>query len=213
MNAARRALAAALLACALPAAAEIYSYTDEQGNRVFTDRPGGRAVELVKPRPTNSMPPAETRPIQAPEPVAAPTADSATNRYSQLEVLTPQPDATIRDNAGGLLVEVASTPELLPGHAYRLLLDGNDTELGGGGPQFALQNIDRGTHQLTVQVIDESGASLQSSPPRTFHMMRTSLAQRRMARPCKKDDYGVRPECPLKDKPKEKRDIPFVPFL
>jgi hypothetical protein len=44
-------------------------------------------------------------------------------------------------------------------------------------------------------------------------MMRTSLAQRRMVTPCRKADYGVRPECPLKDKPKEKKDIPFVPFL
>jgi hypothetical protein len=32
-------------------------------------------------------------------------------------------------------------------------------------------------------------------------------------RPCKKDDYGVRPECPLQDKPPEKKDIPLVPFI
>lgn len=213
MRTAYRTLAAALLACALPAAAEIYSYTDEQGNRVFTDRPGGRAVEQVKPRPTNSMPAAEPRDMLAPAPTAAPATKSATNRYTQLEILTPLPDATIRDNAGGLQVSVGSTPQLLPGHAYRLLLDGSDTGLSGSNPQFALENVDRGSHQLSVQVVDQSGALVQSSPPSTFHMMRTSLAQRRMVRPCKKDDYGVRPECPLKDKPKEKRDIPFVPFL
>ncbi|KJH84905.1 MULTISPECIES: DUF4124 domain-containing protein [Pseudomonadaceae] len=211
MNVSHRIFAAALLACALPAVAEIYSYTDEQGNRVFTDRPGGRSVESVKPGPTNRMPAVETHRPQAPEP--APTVDTAKHHYSLLEILAPQPDATIRDNAGGLLVKVASTPGLLPGHRYRLLMDGYAAGLADGGSQFVLQNIDRGTHQLTVEVIDENGQPLQSSLPRTFHMMRTSLAQRRMVNPCKKDDYGVRPECPLKDKPKEKKDIPFVPFL
>jgi hypothetical protein len=44
-------------------------------------------------------------------------------------------------------------------------------------------------------------------------MLRISLAQKRMVNPCKKADYGVRPECPLKDKPPEKKDIPFVPFI
>lgn len=46
----------ALAALALPASAGIYTYTDAQGNRVFTDRPGGRAVESVDARPVNSMP-------------------------------------------------------------------------------------------------------------------------------------------------------------
>jgi len=64
-----------------------------------------------------------------------------------------------------------------------------------------------------VAVIDEQERELQRSAIRTFHLLRTSLAQRRMVNPCKKADYGVRPECPLKDKPVEKRDIPFVPFL
>jgi hypothetical protein len=76
-----------------------------------------------------------------------------------------------------------------------------------------LQNVDRGSHQLVVEVIDSQGERVLSSEPRVFHMMRTSLAQRRMVNPCRKADYGVRPECPLKDKPKEKKDIPFVPFL
>jgi hypothetical protein len=44
-------------------------------------------------------------------------------------------------------------------------------------------------------------------------MQRISLAQKRKVTPCKKADYGVRPECPLKDKPPEKKNIPFVPFI
>ncbi len=62
-------------------------------------------------------------------------------------------------------------------------------------------------------MVDAQERVLQQSESRSFHLIRTSLAQRRMVNPCKKADYGVRPECPLKDKPVEKRDIPFVPFL
>ncbi len=198
-----------LLALALPAAGQIYFYIDEQGNRVFTDRPGGRAVETLKSRPTNSMP---AQPVTAPTAVREKIRSETTATYQRLEILQPEQDATLRDNAGSLLVSVISEPALQPGHQYRLLLDGNPTATGDSAT-LALEYIDRGSHQLAVEIIDSQGKTLLHSPPRTFHMLRTSLAQRRMVRPCQKADYGVRPECPLKDKPPEKRNIPFVPFL
>lgn len=205
----RRGLFGLLLAVALPATGEIYSYIDEQGNRVFTDRPGGRAVEKVQPKPGNTMP-AITTVRPAPQRQAPPEKPAAP--YRQLEILQPAPDATIRDNAGTLVVTVLSEPALEPGHEYRLLLDGAVAATSPGAT-LGVDNVDRGTHQLTVQIVDGQGTPLAHSEPRVFHMMRTSLAQRRMARPCQKDDYGIRPECPLRDKPADKRDIPFVPFF
>ncbi|AHL73797.1 penicillin-binding protein [Stutzerimonas stutzeri] len=202
-------LAAVLLAAALPAVAGVYTYIDAQGNRVFTDRPGGRAVESVDTRPVNSMPAQPVAP-SAPPPEAPPEPAFA---YRLLDIVQPEPDATIRNNAGDLSVSVASEPTLQPDHLYRLLLDGSPIAPDGSEPVFALHNIDRGTHQLIVEVVDNQGQTLQRSSPRTFHLLRTSLAQRRRVNPCQNDDYGVRPECPLKDKPEEKKDIPFVPFL
>lgn len=193
----------------LPASAGIYTYIDAQGNRVFTDRPGGRPVESVDAKPVNSMPA---------QPVALPAVKHEAKReprvaYRLLDIVQPEPDATIRNNAGELSVSVTSDPMLQPDHLYRLLLDGSPIAPDSSQPTVALHNLDRGTHHLIVEVVDDQGLVLQSSPPRTFHLLRTSLAQRRMVNPCKKDEYGVRPECPLKDKPKEKKDIPFVPFL
>jgi len=209
MAAPRLSLFGLLLALALPASAGIYTYIDAEGNRVFTDRPGGQAVETVDPRSINSMPA---------QPVAQPAAAREVLRepapaYQLLDIVQPEPDATVRNNAGELIVSVTSDPALLFGHQYRLLLDGGPITPNSSDSTFALNNIDRGSHQLIVEVIDADGKVLQGSAPSTFHMMRTSLAQRRMVNPCKKNDYGVRPECPLKDKPKEKKDIPFVPFL
>jgi hypothetical protein len=76
---------------------------------------------------------------------------------------------------------------------------------------FSLQHIDRGTHQLVAEIIDSAGLIVERTPAQPFHMHRMTLAQKRKINPCKKDDYGVRLECPLKDKPKE--DVSILPFF
>lgn len=209
MSIVRQAAAILLLATALPALGGIYSYTDAEGNRIFTDRPTGQAVEEVQLKPSNSM---AAQPTPAPRVVQPPKPQEATIRY-QLQILSPAADEAIRNNAGSVSVTVQAEPALQPGHAYQVLLDGQPFGAPGEETTFELSNVDRGTHQLAVAVVDAQERVLQQSESRPFHLIRTSLAQRRMVNPCKKADYGVRPECPLKDKPVEKRDIPFVPFL
>ncbi|AWM59463.1 DUF4124 domain-containing protein [Stutzerimonas stutzeri] len=209
MSIVRQAAAILLLATALPALGGIYSYTDAEGNRVFTDRPTGQAMEEVQLKPSNSM---AAQPTPAPRVVQPPKPQEATIRY-QLQILSPAADEAIRNNAGSVSVTVQAEPALQPGHAYQVLLDGQPFGAPGEETTFELSNVDRGTHQLAVAVVDAQERVLQQSESLSFHLIRTSLAQRRMVNPCKKADYGVRPECPLKDKPVEKRDIPFVPFL
>lgn len=195
---------------ALPLRAEVYTYIDAQGNRVFTDRPKPGNAERIQLAPTNAM--------GAPAAVAPPPAVPATPpapAYQLLRILVPQPDATIRDSAGNLIVTASSEPALLVGHSYRLLLDGQAVGEPGRSPVFPLENVDRGTHQLAVEIVDALGRTVERTPNQPVHVLRISLAQKRMARPCQKDDYGVRPECPLKDKPEEEEDglISILPFL
>lgn len=204
----RNLLFCGLMLLALPALAQVYTYIDSEGNRVFTDKPRSGNAERVELAPSNSMPTTQT---QAAPVIEAPTEPS--QRYSLLRILVPQPDATIRDSAGNLIVSVNSEPKLFPQHSYRLLLDGVQVGEAGSSPVFPLENIDRGTHQLAVEIIDQQGRIIERTPTQPFHMLRISLAQKRMVTPCKKADYGVRPECPLKDKPPEKKDIPLVPFI
>ncbi|HZX17891.1 MAG TPA: DUF4124 domain-containing protein [Pseudomonas sp.] len=204
----RNLLLCGLMLLALPAVAQVYTYIDAEGNRVFTDKPRSGDAERVELAPSNSMPTIQTQTAPVTE---APPEPS--QRYSLLRVLVPQPDATIRDSAGNLIVSVNSEPKLFPQHSYRLLLDGVQVGEAGSSPVFPLENIDRGTHQLAVEIIDQQGRIIERTPTQPFHMLRISLAQKRMVNPCKKADYGVRPECPLKDKPPEKKDIPLVPFI
>ncbi|MFP5421194.1 MAG: DUF4124 domain-containing protein [Gammaproteobacteria bacterium] len=204
----RNLLFCSLMLLALPAFAQVYTYIDSEGNRVFTDKPRSGDAERVELAPSNSMPTIQTQTAPV---IEAPPEPS--QRYSLLRILVPQPDATIRDSAGNLIVSVNSEPKLFPQHSYRLLLNGTQVGEAGSSPVFPLENIDRGTHQLAVEIIDQQGRIIERTPTQPFHMLRISLAQKRMVTPCKKADYGVRPECPLKDKPPEKKDIPLVPFI
>lgn len=211
MRAMRFGLISLVMLSAVPASAEIYTYIDAEGKRVFTDRPDGQAAEPAKTKAPNSMAAQPVAPVEKPGRVKV--LKAPTPGYKRLDILQPAPDTTIRDNAGALSINVSSEPALHPGHQYRALLDGVPAGQPGDSAALSIPHVDRGTHQLVVEIIDAHGESVQRSEPRAFHMMRTSLTQRRKANPCKKAEYGVRPECPLKDKPEEKKGIPFVPFL
>ncbi|WP_137820506.1 DUF4124 domain-containing protein [Pseudomonas sp. 2FG] len=199
-----------LLLIGLPVAAEVYTYIDSEGNRVFTDRPKPGNAKRIELAPSNGMSASPAPPPPAPV-QAAPAAPPA---YQLLRILVPEPDATIRDGASGdLIVTATSEPSLLAGHNYRLLLDGQTVGEPSRSPVFPLSNLPRGTHQLAVEILDGNGRTLERTPTQPVHVLRISLEQKRRVKPCQKDEYGVRPECPLKDKPVEKKDVPYVPFI
>lgn len=192
-----------LIACllALPASAEVFTYIDAQGNRVFTDQPKPGNAKRVPLATGNRM----AAPNTTPAATASKPAPKPLFRYDMLRVLVPEPDATVRSTEGELIVSITSEPALQRGHRYRLLLDGQPTADPGPSPVFPLSNIDRGTHQLSVEILDEQGRTVERTANQPFHMMRISLAQKRKVKPCALSDYGQRPECPLGDKPPEEK--------
>ena len=181
-----------LIAClvVLPASAEVFTYVDAQGNRVFTDQPGTGNAKRVPLATSNRMSanPTGAAPLKAEKKAAVRPA----LHYDMLRVLVPEPDATIRSSAGELIVSISSEP--------------------GPSPVFALSNIDRGSHQLSIEILDEQGRTVERTANQPFHMQRISLAQKRKTQPCTLTDYGQRPECPLKDKPPEEKN-PFLRFF
>jgi hypothetical protein len=201
---------AVLLALALPAFGEIYSHVDANGQRVFSDRPSGAGSAPIRIGQPNRMPaPSRLPPTQAPQ--REPATEQQTP-YRVVEILAPAADSRITENGGQLDVSVGSEPPLQAGHQYRLRLDDAPVQQSGDSA-FSLSAVDRGSHRLQVEIIDGQGRVLQRSDSRIVHLQRTSLAQRRRVQPCRMGDYGKRPECPLRDKPPAKRDIPFVPFM
>lgn len=202
-----RYLLIVLLLTASSTQAQIYTYTDDQGNRVFTDRRQGQAVPST---PTNTM----AAPVSQPAPQQRQeNAPEAPFFYQTLHILSPAAETSVHHAGGELTITVASDPELQPEHRFQAVLNGQAYGEVSAQPVFTLSNIDRGTHQLAVDIVDAEGTALQRTEALPVHIHRPSLAQKRRINPCKYEDFGKRPECPLKDRPvKQPRRFWFLPF-
>lgn len=188
--------------------AEVFTYVDADGNRVYTDQPKPGNARRVEMAPINAMP--AVKRLSPPKPPAeAPVAPL----YQVLRILFPEPDSVVEDAAGNLMVTINSEPPLLPEHSYRLLFDGKEAGPPSRSAVFPLENLERGTHQLAVEIIDSQGLVIERTPSQPVHVRRVSLDSKRRAQPCKFADYGVRPECALKDRPEPDNDLPFIPFI
>lgn len=172
----RLALIVGLFAASSAAFGQIYRTVDANGNVVFTDiapvdRSAGPAPQTVTVEPVNTYEP----PVQA-APTDTPVTAGTSDYYSELAVISPTEDATIRDNAGNIQIEVAITPNLRSDHRLLLVLDGEPTEVEAEGGLFELSNVDRGTHTAGARAVDRQGNVLIESGPTTFNLMRVAVS-------------------------------------
>ena len=97
-----------LLAAALPAMAQIYQYTDANGNKVFTNQPpDGVQAQTVELQPTNTVG------IDTPEKSSAgnaPAADSEAAAYEILALSDLPTEEALRANNGTFNVSVSIRP-------------------------------------------------------------------------------------------------------
>jgi len=157
-----RPLLLCLLLIAQGALAQVYTYIDAEGNRVFTDKPRSSSAQPVILAPSNSV---QLNQPGSAEPPAGPAAVSKMAiHYQLLRILVPEPDASVHNASGDLIVTATSEPGLLPGHSYRLLLDGQVQGEPSRSPVFPLQHVDRGTHLLAVEIIDAAGLTVGAHP-------------------------------------------------
>ncbi len=174
----RLALILGIAAASCIVHAEIYKTVDANGNVVFTDiapvdRSGAAAPSEVTVEPMNTY--------EAPAAPAAQEADEdedatpSASYYTQLNVVSPTPDESVRDNAGSVEVQVALTPVLRGGHRLLLVFDGEDTEIEAVSGVFALTNVDRGTHTVGAKVVNRRGDVLIQSENTPFSLMRIAL--------------------------------------
>jgi hypothetical protein len=166
----RSLLLCLLVLIALPAAAQIYKYTDANGNTAYSNQP----PDGVKARPVE-LPPLNSVERQSPsEPVAPPQAssrDQAHSAYQVLELSGLPTEEALRANNGTFTVSVLINPRLQGTHRLRLLLDGQPYGQPSNVPTLQLVNIDRGEHNLAVQVIDGQNV-VQQSPTVTLTVQR-----------------------------------------
>ncbi|MHB0765957.1 DUF4124 domain-containing protein [Stutzerimonas sp. NM35] len=164
----RTALFSLLLILSVPALAQIYKYTDDKGNTVFTNQPpDGVVADEVK------LPPANTVHIKTPEPpppLADDRQDEQRQPYRILAIGGIPDDEALRANNGTFTVTAHLDPALQQGHQLRFLLDGIPQAPASRSTSLQLNNIDRGTHQLEIEVL--AGEQVLQRTAETFTVQR-----------------------------------------
>ena len=158
-----------LLLIALPAAAQIYKYTDANGNTVYSDHsPDGVQAQPVELPPLNRV---EPQAPSAPAPSSTDTRPAARSAYEVLELTGLPSEEALRANNGTFTVNVLIKPRLQAPHQLRLVLDDAPYGQPSNVPILQLVNVDRGEHHLAVQVIDGE-TIIQQSPTVVFTVQR-----------------------------------------
>ncbi len=150
--------------------AQIYVWTDENGNKVYSDDPSqNKQAEVLEVEPTNilSFPEVDENTVSS-----VPEIKESQGFYSSFSISSPANDSTIRDNSGTVEVSITTSPALAQGDTIELWLDNTLTSPAKGNTSFVLSNIDRGSHSLTAKLYNAQGKLLLSSPGITFHMHR-----------------------------------------
>jgi len=159
----RQSLALVLLLFAVPAVAQIYKYTDANGNTAFSNQPpDGTKAQAVDLPPLNRVgttapPPTPPSPSQN-----SGQAQSASASYQTLQLTDLPNDEALRANNGSFLVGVMIQPRLQPGHQLQLLVDGRPYGSPTNVPRVQVTELDRGEHSLSVQVLQGTQVIQQS---------------------------------------------------
>ena len=143
----------ALLITSLCSADAIYQSTDKNGNPVFTDQPQPTAkpVELKSINTTPSVTP--TFQYRPDKPSFA--------GYNEVALDVP---SSIPNGLAPTTINITIQPQLQPGHSWELLLDGQ-LQTQGQAASATIDQLERGEHQLLLQIVDQNGNTIASSPP------------------------------------------------
>ena len=153
----------------IESSADVYRWVDAQGNVEYSDQPreGAEKIEVRDPA-TISMP----KMSNIPESTATST-EAQPALYDTLSITFPQNDTAFHSGNGEVTVMMEVNPPLYPNHSLRLTMDG--AIAGTTKDSFLrLNNIDRGTHVLKLDIIDNSSV-VKDGPTVTFTIHRPTV--------------------------------------
>jgi len=164
-------LAAILLSWITGLQAAVYKTVDPEGNVFYTDKPAGNGKPVDLP-PLSTIPPPKYK-------LSKPKAESGASGtgYTQLSIMSPTQDETLRDNTGAVPVSAGIEPPLnvAAGHLFQYYLDGQKQGEPTTSTRIVVANVDRGTHNVSVAVINAEGKEVMRSNPVPFHLHRQSI--------------------------------------
>lgn len=150
-------------------AAKIYVWRNESGVLVFSDspRPGAEEAEEADIKShQNTMPSVDTSVLDI--------KPKEIKEVYQVEIIQPINNTTVRDNTGSVYVSGRIKPVFTRGYNIQLYLDGKPYEKPQQQAMFLLRGIDRGEHQVRMELINNNGKVIATSDSVTFYMHRAS---------------------------------------
>ena len=149
--------------------AKIYVWRNEKGELVYSDTPKPGAEE-VKIKPGNV--------IASSARVETQVLDINTRVIKeeyQVSINIPKDNSTIRDNTGSVYIQGSIKPIFKRGLKIQLILDDAPYQEPQTDTRFSLRDINRGEHQIKMQLLNEKGKVIALSEAITFYMHRASV--------------------------------------
>ncbi len=161
-----------LFLASLTASAQVFRTVDEHGNVTFTDQPpvDKENAEEVQIQQTNRAPPPPANAY--PEPPPEPEAEAGASY--QVAITSPANETIIPRGPGNVSVSAKVEPALQGGHMLQLLMDGEPREEPQTSTSWALTNVFRGEHNLSVAVVDDKGKQIAKSESVKIFVFRPS---------------------------------------
>jgi len=175
-------LSALLFICSSTAAlgdTKIYHWVDEQGKSHFSDTasPGTEEISVNNQNLLFNSKTAEKETKPENELAMQTSQEIDADVKYQANITSPLDDTALRSNEGTINIQVATIPEKKNNHKLQLFLDGKALGDAQVSPTISAQNIDRGTHQVQVHLLDENGKLLAKTQVVTIHLQRVAIGQ------------------------------------
>ena len=148
----------------------VYRHVDEQGNVSYSTEPREGAEEVVirESNVSQAREPLPPMQEQADEPDPGPP-------YSRFVIASPAEDETIwNTGTRDLTVRIELDPPLRSHHSIHV--EAAEREARGSRTRFELEDINRGTHQVTARILDSAGNVVQTAEGHQFHVRQHSVA-------------------------------------
>ncbi|HEX5055597.1 MAG TPA: DUF4124 domain-containing protein [Gammaproteobacteria bacterium] len=172
------------------AAEKIYKTTDEYGVPLYTNTPPGPGAKAIDMPELSVIPPPEQDESAMEDPMRPQMqlAEDTTQREESaavvgnnynLDILNPRQNETVPINGSivQLVLSVDPPLDVDAGHRIEVIVDGAVSYVTRD-TRISLPGLDRGSHQLMAQVVNDDGDVLQNTKTITFYAQQAAAYSR-----------------------------------
>ncbi len=142
----------------------VYKKTNPDGSVIFTDQQSTDSEEIKVRKPTTFSPP------RLPA-LTLPTKKLSPSFNYELSISKPVNDSTVL-NTSDVVVSVSVQPALKSAYGHKIRYKLGIQSLTSDKMSVTFKNVDRGTHNIYVSIIDLKGEVISPVASVQFHMKR-----------------------------------------